>query len=104
LADRTLVGVPDQQGTWSPARLARETFALTFRGSRQDLAEVSARRTQVTLLFLALASRCVILAQAGLDVAAASGATRALAWPWDWRPAALLSRWRGHWSCCGPSA
>jgi hypothetical protein len=74
LAGRTLVGGPDQQGTWSPARLAREAFALTFRGSRQDLAEVSARRTQATLLFLVLATRCVTLAQAGIDVAAASRA------------------------------
>ena len=70
----TLLAAPDQTSTWSPARLARDAFALTFRGSRQDLAEVSARRTQAALLFLVLAARAVILAQAGIDVAVGSGA------------------------------
>jgi hypothetical protein len=60
--------------TWSPVRLAREAFALTFRGSQQDLAEVTAARTQAVLVFLVLAARCVILTQAGIDLAAGSGA------------------------------
>jgi hypothetical protein len=77
-ADGRLLAAPDGTSTWSPVRLAGEAFALTFRGSREDLAEVTARRTQAALLFLVLAARCVILAQAGIDVAAGSGAyTRA---------------------------
>jgi hypothetical protein len=70
----TLPAVPDRTSTWSPARLAREAFALTFRGSREDLAEVSARRTRAALLFLVIAGRGVILAQAVIDVAVGSGA------------------------------
>lgn len=73
-AGGTLLAAPDRTSAWSPARLARDAFALTFRGSRQDLAEVSARRTQAALLFLVLAARGVILAQAGIDVAVGSGA------------------------------
>jgi hypothetical protein len=49
-------------------------LALTFLGSRQDLAGVTARRTQAALLFLLLAARFVILVQAGIDVAVGSGA------------------------------
>jgi hypothetical protein len=76
----TLLAAPDRTSTWSPARLAREAFALTFRGSREDLAEVSARRTRAALLFLVIAARGVILAQAVIDVAVGSGAyTRPLA-------------------------
>jgi hypothetical protein len=70
----TLLAAPDRTSTWSPARLAREAFALTFRGSREDLAEVSARRTRAALLFLVIAGRGVILAQAVIDVAVGSGA------------------------------
>ena len=73
-ADGRLPAASDRTSTWSATRLAREAFALTFRGSRQDLAEVTARRTQAALLFLVLAARCVILAQAGIDVAVGSGA------------------------------
>lgn len=73
-ADGRLLAAPDRTSTWSATRLAREAFALTFRGSRQNLAEVSTRRTQAALLFLVLAARCVILAQAGIDVAVGSGA------------------------------
>jgi hypothetical protein len=73
-----LLAAPDRTSTWSAVRLAREAFALTFRGSRQNLAEVTARRTQAVLLFLLLAARFVILVQAGIDVAVGSGAyTRA---------------------------
>jgi hypothetical protein len=71
---RTLSAAPDRTGTWSPARLAGEAFALTFRGSRRDLAEVSARRTQAALLFLVMAARGVILSQAVIDVALGSRA------------------------------
>lgn len=69
-----LFAAPDRTSTWSAARLAREAFALTFRGARQNLAEVTARRTQAVLLFLLLAARFVILVQAGIDVAVGSGA------------------------------
>jgi hypothetical protein len=69
-----LLAAPDRTSIWSAARLAREAFALTFRGSRQDLAGVTARRTQVALLFLLLSARFIILAQAGIDVAVGSGA------------------------------
>src|SRR6516164_10190210 len=76
----TSLAAPDRTSTWSPVRLAREAFALTFRGSRQDLAEVSARRTQAALLFLVIAGRGVILSQVAIDVAVGSGVyTRPLA-------------------------
>ena len=57
-----------------PARLAQEAFALTFRGSRRDLEEVTARRLQAALVFLVLAARCVHIGQAGIDLVAGSGA------------------------------
>jgi hypothetical protein len=57
-----------------PVRLAREAFALTFQGSRRDLAQVTAWRVLAGLVFLWLAARCVHLAQAGIDLAAGSGA------------------------------
>lgn len=57
-----------------PARLAREAFALTFRGSRRDLDEVTARRMQAALVFLVLAARSVHIGQAGIDLVAGSGA------------------------------
>jgi hypothetical protein len=57
-----------------PVCLGREAFALTFRGSRRDLEEVTAWRMQAALVFLVLATRCVHLAQAGIDLAAGSGA------------------------------
>jgi len=69
-----LPAAPERTSTWSAVRLGREAFALTFRGSRQDLAEVTVRRTQAVLLFLMLAARFVILAQAGIDVAVGSDA------------------------------
>ena len=69
-----LLAAADRTSTWPPVRLAREAFALTFRGSRQDLAEVTARRTQAALLLLVLAARFVILGQAGIDVAVGRGA------------------------------
>jgi hypothetical protein len=59
---------------WHPARLARDAFALTFRGSRRDLEEVTARRVLAALVFLLLVARCVHLAQAGIDLAAGHAA------------------------------
>jgi hypothetical protein len=59
---------------WHPARLAREAFALTFRGSRRDLEEVTAGRVLAALLFLLLVTRCFHIAQAGIDLAAGHGA------------------------------
>jgi hypothetical protein len=47
---------------------------LTFRGSRQDLDEVTASRTAAALLVLLLVARGVILVQAGIDVAVGSSA------------------------------
>lgn len=73
-AGGTLLPAPDQISMWSPARLARDAFALTFLGSRQNLAEVTARRTRAALAVLVLAARCIILTLAGVDVAAGSGA------------------------------
>lgn len=58
---------------WHPARLARDAFALTFRGSRRDLEEVSAGRVLAALLFLLLVTRCFHLTQAGIDLAAGYG-------------------------------
>ena len=57
-----------------PVRLAREAFAPAFQGSRRDLAQVTAWRVQAGLVFLWLTARCVHLAQAGIDLAAGSGA------------------------------
>jgi hypothetical protein len=62
--------VTDPAAAWHPVRLAREAFALTFRGSRRDLEEVTARRIQAALVFLVLAARCIHLAQAGIDLGA----------------------------------
>lgn len=59
---------------WHPARLARDAFALTFRGSRRDLEEVTAGRIQAALVFMLLVARGVHLAQAGIDSAAGYGA------------------------------
>jgi hypothetical protein len=65
--------VIDRGIAWHPARLARDAFALTFRGSRRDLEEVTVGRVQAALLFLLLAARCFHLAQAGIDLAAGHG-------------------------------
>jgi hypothetical protein len=54
---------------WHPVRLAREAFASTFQGSRDDLVVVTARRVPAALLLLWLTGRCVHLAQAGIDLA-----------------------------------
>jgi hypothetical protein len=59
---------------WQPVGLARDAFALTFRGSRRDLEGVTAGRVQAALLFLLLGARCFHLAQAGIDLAAGYGA------------------------------
>jgi hypothetical protein len=59
---------------WLPVGLAREAFAPTFKGSRHNLEEVSVWRLQAALVLLLLATRCVHLAQAGIDVAAGNGA------------------------------
>ena len=99
----TLLAAPDRTSTWSPAGLAREAFALTFRGSRRDLEEVSARRTQATLLFLVLAARAFILAQAGIDLAVGNGVYPAPA-AVDWRSRALRNRCYARWSRCGRAA
>ena len=59
---------------WQPVGLARDAFALTFRGSRRDLEGATAGRVQAALLFLLLGARCFHLAQAGIDLAAGYGA------------------------------
>jgi hypothetical protein len=62
--------VTDRDASGHPVRLAREAFALSFRGSRRDLAEVTAWRMHAGLVFVWLAGRCVHLVQAGTDLAA----------------------------------
>ncbi len=69
-AGRGVRRVIDPGIAWHPVRLARDAFALTFRGSRRDLEEVTAGRVLAALVFLLLAARCVHLAQAGIDLAA----------------------------------
>ena len=71
---RGLGRVIDAGIAWHPARLARDAFALTFRGSRRDLEEVTVGRVRAALVFLLLAARCFHLAQAGIDLAAGHGA------------------------------
>ena len=53
---------------WHPIALAREAFTGAYRGSRRQLAEVTAWRVQAAVLFVWLAARCAHLAQAGIDV------------------------------------
>jgi hypothetical protein len=72
--DRRLGAVIEPGIAWLPARLARDAFAPTFKGSRQNLEEVSGWRLQTALVSLLLAARCVHLAQAGIDLAAGHGA------------------------------
>jgi hypothetical protein len=57
-----------------PVRLARDAFTVTYQGSRQDLAIVTAWRVQAGLLFLWLTARCVHLVQAGIDLTTGRGA------------------------------
>lgn len=58
-------------GERNPVRVAREVFALTFRGSRGDLEHAAALRLQAAVVLLFLAVRCVHLGQAGIDLALA---------------------------------
>jgi hypothetical protein len=55
----------------SPAQVAREVMALTFRGSRAELERAAALRVQATIVLLFLAVRCLHLGQAGIDLALA---------------------------------
>jgi hypothetical protein len=52
-----------------PVRVARDAFAMRFAGSRRDLEQVTDGRLQAALLFMFLATRCVHLGQAGIDLA-----------------------------------
>ncbi len=54
---------------WHPVALAREAFTSAFQGSRRELAEVTAWRTQAALVFVWLAARGALLVQAGIDLA-----------------------------------
>jgi len=59
---------------WHPVALAREAFTGAFQGSRRELAEVTAWRTQAALVFVWLAARGALLVQAGIDLAVGRGA------------------------------
>jgi hypothetical protein len=59
---------------WHPVALAREAFTGAFQGSRRELAEVTAWRTQAGLVFVWLAARGALLVQAGIDLAVGRGA------------------------------
>jgi hypothetical protein len=59
---------------WHPIWMAKDAFALTFQGSRDELAEVTSRRVPAALLLLWLTGRCVHLAQAAIDLGAGTDA------------------------------
>ena len=72
------VSADTTHGGWHPVALAREAFSEAFQGSRRELAEVTAWRTQAALAFVWLAARAAHLVQAGIDLAVGHGAyTRA---------------------------
>jgi hypothetical protein len=59
---------------WHPVWVARDAFASRFMGSRRDLEQVTDGRLQAALLFMFLATRCVHISQAGIDLAVGHGA------------------------------
>lgn len=57
----------------SPMWVCREVLARTFRGSRAELEQTTARRLQAAVVLLFLAVRCFHLGQAGVNLALAGG-------------------------------
>jgi hypothetical protein len=58
-------------GGRGPLAVAREVVALTFRGSRSDLERVTGLRFEAALVLIFLATRCVHLGQAAVDLSLA---------------------------------